>query len=246
MPFNKDGLVPDLIVNPHAFPSRMTIGHLIESVIAKHCCVSGTIADGTTFEKRDLNSYFDALQEKGFERHGNELLYNGFTGEQISTDIFLGPTYYFRLKHMVKDKINYRTSSKENPVTSTTKQPTQGRSDGGGLRLGEMETTALLSHGLSAFIQEAMMEKSDKYAFVIEKKSGTLAVYNKHYKRSLMNENDKEFSVVYTPYTFKLFIQEMEALGIKPKIICDNEHVSREAANFEDVLVPTEEAEIDD
>ena len=134
MPFNKDGLVPDIIVNPHAFPSRMTISHMIECVLSKLCCVSGAYIDGTIFEKHDFESYYDILEKYGYQRNANELLYNGLTGEQMSTEIFIGPTYYYRLKHMVQDKINYRDSG---PLTSMTRQPTQGRANGAAQGIGD-------------------------------------------------------------------------------------------------------------
>ena len=169
MPFTKEGIVPDIIVNPHAFPSRMTIAHMIECVLSKLCCHSGEYIDGTVFENHNIDSYFNILEKNGHHKYGDEILYNGFTGEQIKTEIFFGPTYYYRLKHMVKDKINYRDSG---PKEAMTRQPTQGRANGGGLRIGEMETNAILGHGISSFVKESLMERSDKYSISLSPDGG--------------------------------------------------------------------------
>ena len=193
MPFSRDGVVPDIIVNPHAFPSRMTIGHLLESILAKAGTYEGCRYDATPFENMDFESVYDLLEKKyKMNRHGDELLYNGITGEQMETKIFFGPTYYFRLKHMVADKINYRQGGK---IVSMTKQPTKGRGNEGGLRIGEMETNAILSHGVAAFMKESMMERSDKY----------------------------KFDGVNVPYTFKLLTQELQTMSIDMIKIKDTE-----------------------
>jgi DNA-directed RNA polymerase beta subunit len=220
MPFTKEGLVPDLIVNPQAFPSRMTIGHLIESVLSKYCCLSGNLADGTIFEHNDTERYFADLEQKGFDSHGDELMYNGYTGEQIHTKIFYGPTFYYRLKHMVNEKTNYRggVDPSKAPVTGTTRQPTQGRANMGGLRIGEMETNALIAHGLGSFIKESMMERSDKYSFILDNDSGLLANPHKNAVKSLVDPNNTDFSTIETPYVFKLLTQEMQALALKTKL----------------------------
>ena len=206
MPYTKDGLVPDIIVNPHAFPSRMTVAHLIESVLAKLSCKSGSYVDGTAFENIDVDKYYDTLEDFGCHKHGDELMYNGFTGEQIPTKIFIGPTYYFRLKHMVRDKINYR---ERGSVEQLTKQPTQGRSHGGGLKIGEMENNAILGHGISSFIKESMMERSDDYSIFVDENSGdkvNLVDYD------LLNQIPKKISI---PYTMNLLMNEVNALGVK-------------------------------
>jgi len=128
LPFTKDGLKPDIIINPHAFPSRMTIGHLFESVLAKYGAMKGTFMDATPFNHNDYEPMFDMLEKDfGMERYGNEMMYNGFTGEQIATEIFIGPTFYQKLKHMVLDKNNYRSTG---PKTLRTRQPVHGRSNG--------------------------------------------------------------------------------------------------------------------
>ena len=218
MPFTKDGVVPDLIVNPHAFPSRMTIGHLIEAVLTRYACETANRIDGTVFEHLDLESYTKLLEKRGVHKHSDEIMYNGFTGEQMQTQIFFGPTYYFRLKHMVNDKMNYRegVDPAKAPITGTTKQPTHGRANQGGLRIGEMETNALLGHGIASFIKESMMERSDKDKFVMDKEGGDFANPHKDAPLSLIDDHYKSFTNVEMPYTFKLLSQEMKSMGIKP------------------------------
>merc|ERR1712232_1353015 len=149
MPYTKDGITPDIIINPHAIPSRMTIGQLIECVTGKCASNSGFFCDGTPFTNFDTESIYEMLEDQGYSRHGDEILYSGINGKQMSTKIFIGPTYYQRLKHMVKDKINSREKGK---VSLKTKQPPSGRAAGGGLRIGEMERDAILSHGALQFL----------------------------------------------------------------------------------------------
>ena len=219
MPFTKDGLVPDIIINPHAIPSRMTISHMIECVLSKLCCVTGSYIDGTIFESHDLNSYHDILENNGFNRNADEILYNGFTGQQMNTEIFIGPTYYYRLKHMVQDKINYRLKG---PITNVTRQPTQGRSNDGGLRIGEMETNAILSHGIAGFIKESLVERSDKYDLVIDDNMHDIAVYNKNkktYNTARPDNNSQSFNRVEVPYAVKLLAQEVNSMGINMKFV---------------------------
>jgi DNA-directed RNA polymerase II subunit RPB2 len=213
MPYNKHGLVPDIIINPHAFPSRMTIAHLIESVLAKLCCLRGTYIDGTAFENHCIDDYYEMMKKYDYQKYGDELMYNGFTGDQIKTEIFFGPTYYYRLKHMVKDKINYRGIG--GPVEMMTKQPTQGRSNGGGLRIGEMETNAILAHGITSFVKETMMERSDGYHKYIDAETGEDIIYNEK-EQFFDSLNAKKIEI---PYSMKLLKQEVEALGINMKLM---------------------------
>ena len=208
MPFNKDGIVPDIIINPHAFPSRMTIAHLLECVLAKAGTCKGCTFDATPFEQNDFESVYNMLETKyKMDRYGDELLYNGITGEQIETKIFFGPTYYYRLKHMVADKLNYRQGGK---IVSMTRQPPKGRGNDGGLRIGEMEVNAILGHGVAAFMKETMMERSDKFV------NGGLNM----------------------PYTFKLFNQELEAmsLGTIMEVGTENEMFNQDqsSSDYED------------
>lgn len=211
MPFSKNGIKPDIIINPHAIPSRMTIGHLVECVFAKLACIDGYFGDGTVFLPFDENIIFDNLENKGFNKHGNEILYNGNNGNQIGCEIFIGPTFYFRLKHMVAEKMHARDIG---PKVSLTRQPTAGRRKGGGLRIGEMERDSLLSHGLSQFIQESMTKRSDDYKWYISKKNGTI-VNNK------FNFNNDDIIAINTPYCFKLLTQELQTMGLQMRLNTD-------------------------
>ena len=155
MPFTSNGLRPDIIINPHALPSRMTIGQLIETITGKGSALLGSFADCTAFENTGMDNFRKVLTNKGFHSYGNEVLYDGLTGNEIETDIFIGPTYYMRLKHMVKDKINHRAGG---PRDSLTRQTVQGRANDGGLRIGEMERDALVSHGIMTFLKNSMVD----------------------------------------------------------------------------------------
>jgi DNA-directed RNA polymerase II subunit RPB2 len=223
MPYTKDGIMPDIIINPHAIPTRMTIGHLLECVFAKLGCLEGKFYDATPFCNQDISAANDRLQKQGYERYANEILYNGISGEQIPCEIFIGPTYYIRLKQMVQDKINSR-HREEGGCTGLTRQPVKSRAKGGGLRIGEMESGALVAHGISSFLKESMMERSDKFEYVIDKATGDIAVANnkKGLARSLVNPDSADFSYVETPFSAKLFLQEMETMGIAPRLITDN------------------------
>lgn len=217
MPFTKEGLVPDIIVNPHAFPSRMTIGHLIECLLAKTGTYMGCTIDGTPFGDQDFFKISDMLESKyKMDKHGDEVMYNGITGDQMTCEVFVGPTYYFRLKHMVADKINYRLQGK---VVGITKQPTKGRGNNGGLRIGEMESNVIISHGLASFMKESMMERSDKYTMFVSGKTGSIATYNK--KKRIVPPANENVRKVSLPYAFKLFMQEMQTMAVDPVLLFD-------------------------
>ena len=243
MPFTADGIKPDIIINPHAIPSRMTIGQLIESLMGKACCMQGGFGDCTAFvNKSDMPKVFgNLLTENGFHSSGNDILYNGQTGEQIQTEIFMGPTYYMRLKHMVKDKINYR---ERGPRTALTRQPVQGRANDGGLRIGEMERDGLIAHGISTFLQESMLVRGDDHYMAICNKTGTLAIYNEsknlflsplldgpikysgtmgdNLKIQSISKYGRSFSVVRVPYAFKLLMQELITMNVQMRIITED------------------------
>lgn len=217
MPFTKDGIVPDIIINPHAIPSRMTIGHLVETVFAKLCCMEGSYGDGTVFIPFDKEAMFNDLASHGFDKHGNEILYNARTGRQIDTEIFIGPIYYYRLKHMVADKMQARGNG---PKVLLTHQPTSGRSKHGGLRIGEMERDVLLAYGLAQFAKESMMEKSDKYKWGVCRYCGVIAKYAPRQGIvGCLSCKREDVAVVETPYSFKLLIQELESLGLETRIM---------------------------
>jgi DNA-directed RNA polymerase II subunit RPB2 len=222
MPFTKNGIVPDLIMNPHAVPSRMTIAQLFECMLGKTCLFNGNLGDGTPFsdDNFDMKNVSDRLLNLGYEKHGNEVLYNGFTGEQLKVDIFIGPTYYQRLKHMSEDKIHSRSSG---PVVSMTRQPAEGRQFMGGLRFGEMERDCMVSHGSTYLLKERLCDVSDKYKCYSCNKCGLLAVYssqNNIYECKNCN-NYSNFNKIYIPYSCKLLFQELTAMSIGPRFICD-------------------------
>lgn len=220
MPFSKDGIVPDLIMNPHAIPSRMTMGQLIECIMGKACTVMGSYGDATPFTDLTVEEVAKVLQEKcGMERYGNEILYNPRTGEQMHTEIFIGPTYYQRLKHMTIDKVHSRACS--GPIVLLTHQPSDGRQREGGLRLGEMEVECNWAHGIQQFLKERMMECSDNYRIYTCKQCGYMAIVNK--ERNLFHckncKNTSNFSEIRIPYACKLLLQEVQTMGIGTKFI---------------------------
>jgi DNA-directed RNA polymerase I subunit RPA2 len=162
MPFTESGIQPDTIINPHAFPSRMTIGMFIESLAGKAGALHGLAQDSTPFrfdEQHTAADYFgQQLKAAGYNYHGNEPMYSGITGEELHADIYIGVVYYQRLRHMVNDKFQVRSTG---PVTQLTGQPIKGRKKGGGIRVGEMERDALLAHGTSALLQDRLLNCSD-------------------------------------------------------------------------------------
>jgi DNA-directed RNA polymerase II subunit RPB2 len=223
MPFNKDGIVPDIIINPHAFPTRMTIGHLLECLVAKTAVNIGTCIDGTPFNNNNYDDCSKILESFGLEKHCNEIMYCGFTGNQIECEIFFGPTYYERLKHMVADKINYRNTG---PVTNKTRQPTKGRGNGGGLRIGEMERDSVLAHGACSFLKESLMERSDIYEFFVDKKTGFIA-----------NKEGFDTVRVKAPCAFRLMLQEVAAMSVKPYLEFDSGEDMSDSDGAEDAEV---------
>jgi len=258
MPFTPDGLRPDLIINPHAIPSRMTIGQLIESLFGKACCEYGGFGDCTAFATKGSNTetYGKMLTRAGFHSSGTQVLYNGMTGEQLSSDIYIGPTYYMRLKHMVKDKINYRPRG---PVNALTRQSVHGRANDGGLRIGEMERDGIISHGAAHFLSESFLERSDEYYMAVCNKTGMISIYNPNENIFLSPQADgpvkfytnvdnkfnieqitkygRSFSLVRVPYTLKLLIQEAQVMNVQFRIITEDNVDTLTSLSFSDNIV---------
>lgn len=243
MPFTDDGIRPDIIINPHALPSRMTIGQLVETIMGKACVNVGGYGDCTAFvNKGSKHELFGKiLTQNGYNSTGNQILYNGMTGEQLDAQIFIGPTYYMRLKHMVKDKINYRARG---PIEMLTHQTVGGRANDGGLRIGEMERDGIIAHGASGFLQESMLTRGDQYYMAVCNNSGTIAIYNQNqnlflspmadgpikFRETIDNKLNIEnitkygrnFSVIKIPYAFKLLIQELQTMNIQMRLITED------------------------
>jgi DNA-directed RNA polymerase II subunit RPB2 len=204
MPMTASGLRPDLILNPHALPSRMTIGQFLDTMGGKAAAHIGAFMDGTPFTTRSrVHDTKELLIQLGYHGFSNEFLYNGQTGELIQSEIFMGPTFYQRFKHMVEDKINYRA---EGPKVLMTRQPLEGRAQDGGLRIGEMERDSLISHGVASFIHESMMKRSDGHEFLIQKDTG------------FMDFNSDEIRRVEMPYCAGLLVRELESMHLSVKL----------------------------
>ena len=230
MPFTKDGLRPDIIINPHAIPSRMTIGQLKETLLGKVLLELGMFGDGTSFGNLDVKTITEQLLNLGYESYGNELLYNGLTGEQLETNIFIGPVFYQRLKHMVNDKQHSRSIG---PMVNLTRQPAEGRSRDGGFRIGEMERDVMIAHGASRFCRERLYDVSDKYSVHVCKKCGMVASFNDGNKNRMYAsadftihlcktcDNKTEFARVEIPYACKLLFQELQTINVVPRIITE-------------------------
>jgi hypothetical protein len=247
MPFTDDGIRPDLIINPHALPTRMTIGQLVETLMGKACVLQGGFGDCTAFVNHGSKHqvFGKMLTELGYHDSGTQLLYNGMTGERMESQIFMGPTYYMRLKHMVKDKINYRTRG---PRTVLTRQTVQGRANDGGLRIGEMERDGVIAHGAAYFLRQSMLERGDDYYMAVCNKSGMIAIYNPaqnlfmspmadgpiQFADTLTSADNqalniekltrfgRSFSVVRVPYAFKLLMQELQAMNVQMRVLTED------------------------
>ena len=235
MPQTASGIVPDIIINPHCIPSRMTIAHLMETLMGRLGAEIGAVGDGSPFTDVSVDGLSRILRDNlKLEPHANEILYCGTTGKQMATSIFMGPIFYQRLKHMVDDKIHSRSSG---PLVMLTRQPAEGRARDGGLRFGEMERDCMIAHGASDFLKEIMMEKSDNFQAFVCKSCGLLGLVNPKagiYKCSSC-ENTTNFSMVRIPYAYKLFLQELESMSICSRILPESQ---LRAISMENSLVP--------
>lgn len=229
MPFNNQGITPDLIINPQAIPSRMTVGQLMELVTAKASAINGTIADATPFTGISVESIIDELKAVNFEEYGTDTMYDGFTGKPIQMKIFFGPTFYQRLKHIVAEKMHARSTGQ---VQMLTRQPLEGRARDGGLRFGEMERDAMIGHGTVNFLKERFYESSDKYEVFLCDNCGHMAIGNpveSIYKCQSCSKSStlgfplssSSISKVQIPYAAKLLVHEIISMGVSVRMFTE-------------------------
>ena len=217
MPFTESGIIPDLILNPHGYPSRMSLGHFIECLASKEAAETGHFVDGTPFNNYDISQIPEALKKLGYSPYGTEKMYCGLTGRMMDVEIFIGPVYSIRLKHMVLDKVHGRARG---PKQALTRQPLEGRSRDGGLKIGEMEKDAIVAHGMSQFLKERLMETSDISKAYVCDECGMFAakVIDKDFYRCKGCHNSTRISAVVIPYACKLLFQELTSVNILPRI----------------------------
>ncbi|MEM0014420.1 MAG: DNA-directed RNA polymerase subunit B [Zestosphaera sp.] len=218
MPYTFDGVTPDLIINPHALPSRMTVGQLIESIAGKVGSLRGGLVDGTPFFGEKFDDLRRELLLYGYPQDGTEPMYDGRTGELISTPVFIGVVYYQRLHHMVADKLHSRSRG---PVQLLTRQPTEGRAREGGLRFGEMERDAIIGHGAPVLLKERLLDSSDRYTVYVCEKCGLLGWFDRNKGRYVcpVHGDEGKLVPVEVSYAFKLLVQEMMSMLIYPKLV---------------------------
>jgi DNA-directed RNA polymerase III subunit RPC2 len=223
MPFSDRGITPDIIMNPHGFPSRMTVGKMLELVSGKAGILKGKFEYGTAFGGSKLEDMSKALIESGYSYDGKDYLTSGITGEPLPAYVFTGPIYYQKLKHMVQDKMHSRSRG---PRAILTRQPTEGRSRDGGLRLGEMERDCLIAYGASQLLRERLMLSSDKHEVDVCESCGFMAFGRWCQRCATAGETGSNVVRMTLPYAFKLLLNELGSMNVNTKLIVSDEFPS--------------------
>ena len=219
MPFTKQGITPDMILSTHAIPSRMTVAQIIELIGGKVGALRGEKVDATAYHNEDKDELRNQLEKLGFERSGKETMYNGVTGEEMEAEIMIGPGYYLKLSHMVGDKVHARSRG---PVTLLTKQPTEGRSQEGGLRLGEMEKDVFVGHGASLLLKERFGADSSKIH--VDTESGDIGYFDREENKVVKQSGeDGDFEETEIPHAMLLLLDELKSLMIDTDIELEDE-----------------------
>ena len=218
LPYTADGISPDVLINPHAFPSRMTVGMMMESITGKAAAIRGKKVDASAFVGEKMDDVKGVMKDAGFEYSGKEIMYDGKTGKQFPVEVFIGVVYYQKLHHMVADKIHARARGQ---VQMLTKQPTEGRARGGGLRFGEMERDCIIAYGASMILKDRLLDESDKADIFVCERCGLVAYHDvkqrRFYCRVCVDKG--KVSSVSVAYAFKLLLQEMSSLAIAPRLL---------------------------
>ena len=217
LPYTEQGITPDVLINPHAFPSRMTVGMMMESVTGKAAAVRGKQFDGSAFVGEKMDVVKEILDKAGFKYSGKEKMYDGRTGKSFLVDVFIGVVYYQKLHHMVSDKIHARARGQ---VQMLTKQPTEGRARGGGLRFGEMERDCLIAYGASMLLKDRLLDESDKTEVLVCEKCGLTGFHDARKRKFVCAQcgDSAPISSISVAYAFKLLLQEILSLNIAPRL----------------------------
>src|SRR3989344_2416350 len=218
LPYTADGISPDVLINPHAFPSRMTVGMFMESICGKAAALRGSQFDGSAFVGEKMEEVKPVMDAAGFKYSGKEIMYDGRTGKSFPVEVFIGVVYYQKLHHMVADKIHARARGQ---VQMLTKQPTEGRARGGGLRFGEMERDCLIAYGASMILKDRLLDESDKADIFVCERCGLVAYHDVKQRKYVCRVcGDKaKVSSVSVAYAFKLLLQEMQSLNVAPRLL---------------------------